>query len=303
MKKIILLLSLTPIFSYSQDMKVQLRQYFTEVRVGKYPAIPVSFSLPENAKDVLLGVKPYYSDTSANVRSKSYTIIRYVGIKSSQASVREQCVSGLVKACFDKDNGNVSTALNYLTQFSKQDFTKSSLNDISALLKSNPPHLDKVMRLVGYLTISDLHETIRPYTLAGNSQSVRWSAIVSLARMGDTQAIEEMMRRARKLKVNDDVVYEIFPDLIYSHQRVAIDYLVEVLMSDEKNCISSNPNNEVPILCGYRIMEQLVSVIKGFPLKTDQSGDIQTKDYEAALATVRIWFKDNNEYEIVKDGY
>src|SRR5690606_5090496 len=146
---------------------------------------------------------PFYNDSSANVRAKAYGMIRYVGDKSRVTTVREECLSMLVKASKDKDAGNVGTVLGYLTQFLKQDFSNESLNEIRRLIKSNPPHVDRVMRLAGFLQLEDLKDFIRPDMQPGNSQPVRWSANVSLARMGDAEPFDEMMSRTKKLKVND----------------------------------------------------------------------------------------------------
>ena len=52
--------------------------------------------------------------------------------------------------------------------------------------------------------------------------------------------------------------------------------------------------------CGYRIMEYLAPVIKDFPLKTDASGDVITKDYEHALMQVREWLKNKGEHYVIE---
>jgi hypothetical protein len=44
-------------------------------------------------------------------------------------------------------------------------------------------------------------------------------------------------------------------------------------------------------------------VIEGYPLKLSASGDVETKDYPAALKTVREWFKAHSDYKILKDRY
>jgi len=137
----------------------------------------------------------------------------------------------------------------------------------------------------------------------GNGQSIRWASLVSLARLGDASAIEEVDRRARKLPVNDDVVYSIFPDLVYTHNKQIIAYMVEVLQRDDAICMSADAERQAQIPCGYRIMEQLAPVIKGYPLQLDASDDIKTDDYVAALKTVREWFTKHPNYEILKDKY
>jgi hypothetical protein len=112
-----------------------------------------------------------------------------------------------------------------------------------------------------------------------------------------------MMRRARKLPVNDDVIYSIFPDLVYTRNKEAVSYMIEVLQRDDATCMSADAERQAPIPCGYRVMEQLAPIIKGYPLALDASGDIKTNDYVAALKTVREWFTKHPNYEILKDKY
>lgn len=291
-----------PILASAQDAQELLRLYFNEVKAGKYPLIPNQFGLPENASKTLTGVTLYEKDTSANVRSKAYAIIRFVGTRSRVPSVRERAVEKLTQGIHDADVGNVGTALSYLTEFKKQDFYKTSLDNISASFSEKPRHFDQLIRLAGFLNLTDLKENIRTYSTPGNSRSERWSAIIALARMGDSEAIDDMMNRVKKLPVNDDVVMQIFPDLIYTRQKVALDYVVEVLNSDEKNCLSPG-EDERPIVCGYRIMEQLAPVVEGYPLEVDESGDVKTSNYKEALVTVRSWFGEHRDYGVDKNRY
>ena len=292
-----------PLLIQAQDAKELIRTYFQEVRQGKFPPIPQHLSLPENGITTLKELNKYHKDTAAAVRSKACAVAKFVGTKSRQTPIRQQAVSQLVDACQDKNAGNVGTALNYLTEFTKEDFTIGSLNSIRSLFNTKPLHFERLLKLMGFLELKDLTESIRPYTQPGNSQPLRWAAILSLSRMGDGNAIGEMMRRATKLPVTDDVVYEVCPALVYSRQKIALDYLIEILHSDASNCTSANNEKEIPILCGYRIMEQLAPAIDGYPLVLDESGDLKTDNYEAALQTVRLWFKDNTNYVINKNRY
>lgn len=295
-----LIITLISCFAQAQDAKELLRSYFNEVQSGKNPSIPLQFSSPEYANKTLNAITPYENDTSATVRSKAYAIVQLVG-KSNQSDVRE-AVQHLVQACKDKDSGNVGAAISYLTTFYKKDFNNASQDEIRNIFKQNPPHFDQLLRLIGFLELNDLQESIKPYLQPGNSRSNRWAAIVALARMGDSFAIQDMLTRAKKLPVNDDIVYEIFPDLIYTKQEPALDYVIEVLRSDDKNCTSPG-ESEAPIVCGYRIMEQLANVIEGYPLQLDESGDLKTTDYKQALITIRTWFDTHKEYMILKSTY
>jgi hypothetical protein len=99
------------------------------------------------------------------------------------------------------------------------------------------------------------------------------------------------------------VVYEVFPDLVYTRKREAIDYLIEALNSNSKNCESANAENAERIPCAYRVMEMLAPIIENYPLKRNESGDIETNDYPTALQKVKDWFKENKNYKILKDNF
>jgi hypothetical protein len=288
---------------YAQQPTELLKLYFSEVRVGTYPSIPKQLSIAENSKAVLNALPAYLQDTVAGVRSKAYTIAALAGNNARQTNLREQAVQQLLKGVKDPDSGNAGVALDYLTLFRKDDFTAASKDSVRNLFRRKPAHIDVLMKLIGYLELTDLTESFTPYTQKGYPQAIRWAAIISLARMNDASATEEMMRRARKLPVNDDVIYEVFPNLAYSRRPEAIAYMVEALKSDEKSCLSADAENEQAIPCGYRIMEQLAPVVDGYPLQLDESGDIKTKDYVAALNTVREWFVKHPDYKILRDRY
>jgi hypothetical protein len=121
--------------------------------------------------------------------------------------------------------------------------------------------------------------------------------------MDDAPALKDLMQRVSKLPVNDDVVYKLFPDLIYTRQKESIDYMIEALNSDVKTCFTADAEKEVEILCGYRIMEQLAPVIADYPFNLDESGDLQTDDYPSALLTVRNWFRTHKNYTILTDHF
>ena len=75
---------------------------------------------------------------------------------------------------------------------------------------------------------------------------------------------------------------------------------VGILQDDDCKSASGNPDVDAKILCGYRIMELLAPVIKGYPYKSSASGMIGASIYEEALSVVRKWFADNTEYEIIE---
>ena len=153
--------------------------------------------------------------------------------------------------------------------------------------------------LVGTLNMTDQTTTLQRL-LPRLSAPDRWAAQLALARLGDREALATVLARAKRYPVNDDVVYELLPDLVYTRQKEAIDYLVSIVHSDEKNCQSADPEAEQSILCGYRVLELLAPVIRDFPLALDESGDLAVSDYPKALADARSWLKKHADYEVVR---
>lgn len=292
-----------PQTGFAQTVKELMHAYFDGVKTGVYPAIPKPLSLTENSKIVIESLPVYLSDSVSGVRSKAYTIASLAGNSARQEYLRQKAVDQLILGAKDVDGGNAGSALDYLSSFQKEDFGTMAKDTLRRLFRRKSIHFEKIIKLCGFLELQDLKDEIRVYTQVGNSQSMRWASLVSLARMGDAAAISEVMRRVRKLPVNDDVVYSIFPDLVYTRNREAIGFMVEVLQKDDANCMTADAERQTAIPCGYRVMEHLATVIKGYPLELDASGDVKTKDYVAALKTVREWFVKHPNYEILKDRY
>jgi len=289
---------------HAQDTKKTLTAYFSEVRAGKYQSIPKNLFQPENAKTTLSLLVPYLKDTASVVRAKAYAIAQLAGGTARQDNLREDAVAKLVDGIKDKDSGNAGLALGYLTGFKKEDFTAVSKDTLLALFKRKTPHYDELIRLIGFLELKQSQNDLRSLAQQSTaSKKDRWSALLALARMDDAYAIESVMTRVKKLPVNDEVVYEIFPDLVYTRQRAIFDLLIDALNNDAKNCESANAEYDAKIPCAYRVMEMLAIAVSNYPLTVDASGDINTKDYKAALETVREWFKKNKAFTIVKSNY
>ena len=302
MKNLLALVILFPLIGKAQPKP--LDSFFSQLRAGKYPSIPAEASKPENATIYLNALTDYYKDTTVIIRSKAAAVTRVIGAKSTVSSVRIKAVQQLIRATRDKDSGNTGAALTYLTEFKKSDFSKTNKDSLRALLSGNIAHAQILMKLVGYLEMQEVSNDLFAISQDPKSgRKERWTAMLALARMDDENAIIDVMNRVKRLPIGDDVVYEIFPDLIYTRRREAINYLIEALNSDAKNCESADAEREAKIPCAYRVMEMLAPVIEGYPLKLSASGDVETKDYPAALTIVREWFKVHSDYKILKDRF
>ncbi|MBI3218932.1 MAG: hypothetical protein HYZ44_05445 [Bacteroidetes bacterium] len=284
--------------------QTKLENYFAQTRAGKYPTIPIEIAKPENASSALNALSTYLNDSTVVIRQRAASLSRYIGTQSNVNSIRAKAINQLVFASKDKDSGNVGAALLYLTEFRKKDFSKSNLDTLYSIFKRKQAHLNILIRLMGYLEIqtskNDLYNLSQDQSLGRKD---RWTAMLALARMNDEQAITDVLNRVKRMPLTDAVVYEIFPDLVFTRRPEAISFLVEAIYSDAKNCESPNSDNAERIPCAYRIMEMLAPVIENYPLKQNASGDIETTDYTGALQQIRNWFKANKNYTILRDTY
>ena len=289
--------------SYGQEEAFSVRALFTAVRNDKTP-MPPNIALLSGKQSLYLdSVRPFYRDTMPRVRAKAYEIAGLISVYAQDEAARRQGVEMLVPACTDPAPENAAFAIDLLTHFRKSDFSAASLDPLRTCVRGGSSAIDGALKIAGFLGLTDLIGDIRPYAQPGNVVPVRWAALLALARLGDSTAVEDVTRRVKKFQLSDNLLYDIFPDVIYTRQRQLIDITINVLQEDENSCMSANPEKEVPIPCGYRIMEMLAPIIDGYPVRLGESGDIRADDYPEALRRVRLFFSRNKDYKIRTDQY
>ncbi len=282
----------------------QLAEYFSQVRKQQSVNIPKEVLHADNAKSVLSELPVYLKDSVDQVRGRAIAIVRAIGIQSKLASVRQQAIALLIEGIKDKNTGNAGVAITYLTEFKQSNFIPGHKDSIRSIFRTKAFRSPQLIKLVGFFEMMELQSELLALSQSRTEGKVeRWSALLALARMGDEQAISNIMNRLQRIPVSDDVVYQLFPDLVYTRARPVLNYLIEALNSDAKNCHTANEEKDASIPCGYRIMEMIAPAIKDYPLKLDESGDVVTTDYVVALQTVRTWLKGNGEYEILRDKF
>lgn len=288
----------------AQSLDEHITQYFLSVRQGGSGTPPGVLYDSVLAGETLNKLEPYTrDDTITSVRLRACEISTFLSAGSGIPTLREKGVDILFSANGKGDTETTGVILEMLKTFLSDDYGEAAKDQVRIAIKSEGPYLAEWMRMAAFLNLVDVIQDIRPYSQPGNRRDIRWSALVSLARLGDASAASELMTRVQKLPVNDDFVYGIIPDLMFTRQPEPIQYAVKILSDNARLCLSPNPENETPIPCGYRVMEQLAPVIEGFPLKVDASGDLITEDYVNALDIARKWLKENHPYKIRRDTY
>lgn len=289
-------------FGQAPAQPAALEDYFARVRAGEQPPQPSALLQPDRISAHLQTLAALRSDTVPGVRQQAIVLTHQIGLQAS--AVRAEALRQLLAAVRDPDSGNAGLALIYLTTYAKRDFTKPHQDSLLALFQTRRAHASRLIRLIGYLGDDRARPELMDLTAnRAANRNDRWAAWLALSRMGDATALQEVLTRVKRLPVNDDLVYDILPDLIYTRQRAAIQYLIDVLNSQEPTCESADPEQPRPILCGYRVMELLAPVIENYPLQLSSGGDLATNDYPAALTQVRAWFTAHADFRILNDHY
>ncbi len=248
-------------------------------------------------QDFVNELSPFYNDSTVTIRQKTYYFTYKKGVVSSP-EIQQKAVLKLLTGCYDKNGGVVGQLLSYLLEFPVESFNEEAKDKIDKLLVKNKMfHFKKLAMLAG-ITGSG-KETIQKKILGPDiNNKTKWALSLALARHGSENYTNYCMEQIANIQVNNNFVSYIIPDLIYTRQRKAIDFCIDIIHSNKKDCYSPNPDKPENIMCGYRIMELLASVIIDFPFKTDATGTLVTDDYEKALEISREWLINNPNFKI-----
>ncbi|MDQ1772040.1 hypothetical protein GQR60_04185 [Labilibaculum sp. A4] len=292
--------------SFTQELNRKgIQSFFKDVisNPDSYHNTPSDFST--NKLEILNDLEVYRIDSIDAVRKYAYLIANNLIKNDTNSILKQDVVNFLLKGFNDSNSGICGIVSDLLKDYAKKCYDNKARNKILELLYLPPPYYHELIRLAGYVNPDSTLKSITELLLSGiiKSNEPYWAAKLALARIGDHAAMEFCMKQIKMMEVNDDLVYDYVPDLIYTHQREAFDFLIGLLNSNEKNCESSNAESTEMIVCGYRIMEYLAPVIKDFPLKISDSGDIDTNDYTEALQICRDWFLQHSDYKIINEEY
>ncbi len=292
--------------SFTQELnRENIQTFFNDVisNPDSYHKTPSNFG--RNKLAILDSLEVYRIDSISNVRKYAFLIANNLTKNDTNSILNQNVVNFLLKGFNDSNSGICGIVSDFLKDYPKKSYNDNSRNKILELLYLTPPYYHELLKVAGYINPDSTIENITKLLSSGiiKNNEPYWAAKLALARMGDYSAIEFCMRQIKVMEVNDDLVYDYVPDLIYTHQREAIDFLIQLLHSNEKNCESSNAESTEMIVCGYRIMEYLAPVIEEFPLKISDSGDIDTNDYAEALQICRDWFLEHPNYKIINEKY
>lgn len=293
--KLTLLLILTCGFVSAQEID----EYISNYKISGRSDIKLEKTLITNYsyRELSNELAPYFNDSIVTVRQKSYYIIYKKGI-TSDTQTQKDAVIKILSGCNDKNGGLVGQLLSILHEFPKESFDNEAKNKLDLLLQQKRIfHFKKLAMLAG--KVGSGHEIMQKMFLNPEiSQEKKWALSLALARQGSEKHMIYCMETVKSISINSEFISFVIPDLIYTRNRHAIDFCVEIIFSDKKDCYSANPDKPEYILCAYRVMELIAPVIIGFPFETDATGSLVTNDYQQALTITREWFNNNPTFEI-----
>jgi len=248
----------------------------------------------------------YSHDSLPEVRRVAYQMIQRLATRHDDPKLHREVIKQWIEGLNDRDAGISSSLIEYLTAFNPSDFDPESRYKLSQRAKEKKAGQDKIILLTGYLHIDEL---LYNYRLMFNDKEktdkrLRPYIQLAMARMNDSTAVRSIVEKVRRFPVNDDMVYDFYPLLVYTCQKPVYDFLFSVILSDKKDCLSSNPDKEKPIICAYRVIALMAPYLKDFPVSLDETGEAIIDNYPQTLAEVRQWIENHKDgYEIVTNKY
>jgi hypothetical protein len=249
-----------------------------------------------NTPELLNALNEYYSDTLVFVRRQAYFLTYRKGLEERENA--QVIVARLAQGLSERDGALRGTIIGYLQAFPLSAFNEESKRLIAnEINRPNSPHYDELVLLAGFVGVGN-NDLLRLSMNSDLPTRTRWNISLALARLGNENALQAAVERVRRAPVNSGMVLNLLPDLVYTRQKLALDYCVELLFIDEKLCRTANPDLSESILCAYPIIELIAPVIVDFPIVVDPSIGIETDNYEELLRTVRKWFEENRNFKI-----
>ena len=244
----------------------------------------------------------YTLDSQSFIRQMAYRLLGHIDQHTASPDLRITVLDRF-SYCLDDPVPMVrEQCVTQLKRFPDSLFTPSQRQIIleHALRYADP----EAIKLAGYLRADGAVEGIK--RLAGDpdvSRESRIAARMALARMGDPDELDYFDRIIRKVAINDDHLMAIGELAAYVRAKPITDQLLQVILDDQLNCTSTDPDRDQPILCAYRAMEYVAGIIRDFPIVVRPSGDLDTDDYSQALRIVRQWIRSHPEYQIATNVY
>jgi hypothetical protein len=290
----------TTIFCSGQTV---LAQFAGAIRTSNLSTGAINLLDENRGRHVLSAVSLLKMDSSSSVRFNAYAFLNHFRNRRIAPALRARAVATLIAGWRDDDPGIVSLVADILTGFDKSDFSQATRDSIAILLNIVPPQYKTLVKLCGYLEMKDQRQLLKLQLQSGRlSKRDAWSARISLCRLGDSNMMDEVLNKVRSLPVTIEAIDLLYPELIYTRQPEAIEYLVGQVLANSAKCDAPNPELRETLPCAIHIIRLLAPALSEFPIALDSNGDFATNDYSEIVSRVQDWLR-QGKYKIRTDNF
>ncbi len=243
--------------------------------------------------DVVRELARYFEDENPARRFRALSVAALLGFNSTDTAVRRATAAVLLDHASGANGGkkhNARYAVDSLVPYRKADFGPTAGDAVAKLVAEADPNPNAIL-LAGLLEVKaatdDLKKLAGQATGAPSFQTVGWTAVAALARMGDTDMAKFCVATVEGEK--DPVQRDRHLWLLaYTRSDAAKKLLVAYLNSDDRlPGVKPGDGHKVALTA----LTQLAGTVQDFPVK----GSL-THTYTAEqLAAARKWVKDQKE--------
>jgi len=283
-----------------------LTTFMSDIRTNRNPEFPVlqDSSLATQRK-ALKELSVFVEDSVTKVRFWSYYFIRQIGSKSKFIPVRQQAITVLLTGVRDPDFGNRGEAVKGLQRFYQSDFSSDHIEHVNNLLNeiSTTGFFDEEVKLAGFIGNTYTKSILTAMEQGSSIRREKWVYRLALIRLGDGEVAQSLKKQLNEVRLDDDFIYALLPDLIYTHHPAVYSWLLDQVMNSGGDCHSPNPNQPESIPCAYPIMQALAGRIANFPISLDTYGDPMMEDPKLMHNQVVEWYRNHDSYTIIRYRY
>jgi len=306
MKRILSILFVLSVLSGSSqtELSKQVSQLMSQVRSGSAITADRNKILNAPAKDGVALLKRYFADTVDAVRYEALSMGTQMVLKAKEQGLTRAFIHDLVSySVYGQTINNQIAGL--LKKFRQSDFSLSELSVMKEVMEARESNIGPMAKIYAFAggagVTSDLHALLAKPTL---SKSDKKDIKLALVRSGDQTMTQKMNQTLSEQVFNDELIYSALPEILYTKNKMLYSQVLNAILSDAKKCSSANNDDNTPIICAYRLIEQVAPHITNFPVTINDKGEIETKDLAASLVVVREWIvKNKDAFEINTTTY
>jgi len=246
---------------------------------------------------------PYFLDTVPSIRIQAIRYLAITSLKSSDIENKKKSIDYLLQNCFDENSGVVNAAYNYVKQFEIEDFNDKAMNLLDSLILYGKYYRPDSYKIAACHNKNTVKILLKNKLSTVTSKPEIWQLNLALCRIGDNQAKNYVLSVLKHVNINSEFIYNVVPDLIYTRQSDIYNFLFNIIKDPSYKCVSSNPDDEKLINCGYYLVELLAGEIDKFPLSVNDFGELKEPLTEKSLQEVRDWYHSHPEFKIITNKY